>query len=285
MILTLRSISLPMCCLLLAGFAAGCAEHDAPPPPPSPPPVSTVVTDDQAGVRLEVSLDRAEMTTTDRLRVRIEVTRPVGVPITMIEPDWSAANWSLTDTADTAPLATPDGRITRSRTVVLEPFLDDEYAVPPVTLTWTRDGTDSVISSQPLPIPVRSVLPETDDGLLAAALPALAPPTQGESTSWLPVVIGGCGLIALAAAWFLVRRRPRQPLSEPTAFEVLRAEAASPAPDAARTHRALTDLTAEGKLPAETLQRFERARFDPRSGQNDAAEVVRSALATLRAMP
>lgn len=273
------------CCLLVMGCSvlAGCADRD--PSPPPPPPVATELTDDQAGVTLGVSLDRAEMATTDRLRVRIEVTRPVGLPLTMIEPDWSAANWTLTDTSDSAPHSVPDGRITRSRTVELEPFLDGDYAVPPVTLMWSRGGTESVIASQPLPIPVRSVLPGTDDGLLAAALPALAPPTQGESTPWLPVVIGGCGLIALAAAWVLVRRRPRQPLSEPTALEVLRTEAASPAPDDARTHRALTELIAEGKLPTETLQRFERARFDPRSGHNDAAEVVRSALATLGAMP
>jgi hypothetical protein len=279
MIVPLRSLLFAGC----LGLLAGCADSD--PPPSAPPAVATAATDDEAGIRLDVSMDRAEMTTADRLGVRIEVTRPVGLPITLIEPDWSAANWTLTDTIDTAPVQAPDGRITRTLTVVLEPFLDGDYAVPPVTLTWARDGLDSVIASQSLAIPVRSVLPEADDGELAAAMPTLPPPTRDRSAPWLPVTIGCGGLIALATAWVLVRRRPRQPAREPTALEILRSEASSANFDAARTHRALTDLTAEGKLPVETLHQFERARFDPGSGPGEAAEVIRHALAALEVTP
>lgn len=278
-------MALSRCIMFAASVSllSGCVNRD--PNPTAVPAVTTVVTDDAARIRLEVSTDRAEMTTADRLRVRYEVTRPVGLPITLIEPDWSAANWTLTDTTDTAPVALPDGRVSRARTVVLEPFLDGEYAVPPVTLVWAQDGTDSVIASQPLPVPVRSVLSDADDGELAAALPALPPPEQARPARRIPVAVGCGGLIALATAWVLVRRRPRQPAPEPTPLEILRSEAASTSLDPVRTHRALRDLTAQGRLPAQTLHQFERARFDPRASPSEAAEIARHALATLGVAP
>lgn len=281
---------LPFVIALCLAPAFGCRERGHDPPTPSPLPVAasrSVAGTPDGRVEISVGLDRAEMRTVDRLTLTISTLRPVGLRTTLDDPDWAAAGWTRVGATDSEPLAMPDGLIQRTRTVVLEPFLDGVYSIPPVVLSWTpgeSGGEHTVVSTEQMTVTVGSVLASDDVGELAGPAPTRPAPTTADG-GYLPVVVvGACVLVAGALAWFLVR--PREGGEDPTPgpVESLRAIAARSSAGEewlAPLHRALAELAPARAALNPLVHQCERARFDPGASAADAGEIAREALRRL----
>ncbi len=264
---------------------AGCGGRSPEPPQTADMGVGTTASDSEAGVELSVETGASSITTTDRLRVRITVRRPIGEPLTLVEPDWAGAGWTLVDTIDSNPSAGGEGRIERVRTVVLEPFLDGVYEIPPVTVSWSRAGTAGTLASQPLEVRVDSVLAAGDDGVISPPAPVLTPEAQEEGG--LPAgVVAACVLIGAGLVGYLLAR-PRSGGNEPDVAPIdrLRAIAGSSAEragDIDDVHRTLATVHGVHGIVSlrPLLSECERARFGPEGGERRdprriAADAVR----------
>ncbi|RMH31285.1 MAG: hypothetical protein D6692_00690 [Planctomycetota bacterium] len=265
----------------------GCGQTTPEKPPATETGVATTATDAGAGVELTVEADASTITTTDRLRVRITVRRPIGEPVTLVEPDWAGAGWTLVDTVDSEPRLSGEGLIERARTVVLEPFLDGVYPIPSVAVSWQGSGGNGTLASQPLEVRVESVLEADDDGVISPPSPAL-PPQSPEGDGLPAGVLAAAVLLGAGVVGYLLARpRPvdREPEFDP--IHRLRAIADSPVEgesDLCEVHRAVAALEAECDTVAlrALLRECERARFGPEDGERRGArDIAADALALL----
>lgn len=268
--------------LLAAALAVGCAEQQ--PAGMEGPELSSFAEDHGAGFGVTVSVDRAEVRTVDRVEVTIEVTRPAGMPVTVVESDWSDpewGGWTVAGRRSSEPWSMGDGRLGQRHVVVLEPFLEGAYRIPPVEV---RTGAQSVATAA-LELRVVSVLDEEDAGRLAEAAPVINP--GDERTGGTGLVVGAVlvTLGAFAVAWRLGWARGA-PTDSPalTPLDALRRVAAGGGedPDALGVvHRALEHLSPNAGDGLRSLAaRCERARFAPGSS-DDARAIAREALAVL----
>lgn len=279
----------PWSILVLIGTLCvlGCGRTTHEPPPAPEAGVATTASDADAGVELSVETDVSTITTTDRLRVRITVRRPIGEPVTLVEPDWAGAGWTLVDTIDSEPRSGGEGMIERARTVVLEPFLDGVYPIPPATVSWSRSGSSGTLASQPLEVRVDSVLAADDDGVISPPAPALPP--QSPDGGGLPAgVLAGAALLGAGVLGYLLAR-PRSVDTGPDIDPInrLRAIAGSSvgrASDLDEVHRAVAALEDERNTAVlrPLLRECERARFGPEDGERrDARDIAADALGLL----
>ena len=285
----MRRVKWAIAMLAALAIGRGCGPGEAAPEGGWSEGVSTTVSDDSGGVDLSVETDATSLTTAERLRVRITVRRPMGAAVTLIEPDWGEGGWTLIETLDSAPGALPDGRVERSRTVLLEPFLDGSYEIPAVSVSWTREGAEGALSSQPLTVEVGSVLSGPEDGVISGPAPPATPDEPGGRSWATGLVAAGVLLGAGIIGYVLARPRAGDAAAEAAPEERLRAIAMAARAedgDLEEVHRSLEALVSRGAVGAEALHELivvcERARFGPEGGGSpDACRVARSALRVL----
>ncbi len=239
--------------------------------------------DDASGVRVAVSVDRAEIETVDRVGVTLEVVRPAGMGIGWSEPDWGAAGWERIGRVDAPRRVLADGSIEERAVVTLEPFLDGAYQVPALSVAVG----ERLVSTTPLDVRVVSVLGADDTGELAEAAPAAMANTEIARGTGLIVAAVAVALGALLVVWRLTGTRRGEPMDEaPEPVEALRmaADGRLAGPDAlAHVHRAIDRLDGErAGLLRPLAARCERARFSPAGGE-DAGSIARDALGLLGA--
>lgn len=259
----------------------------APEPTPLPDPDTTTSTsDDAAGMTLTVAASLGAISTTERLQVAITLLRPVGEPVTLTEPDWDAAGWTVIDRADAKPMVLPGDRMERLRTITLEPFLAGDYEVPPVSVAWGEADAERSLTSAPITIEVRSVLPPDDEGELAEAAGAIGPAEPERFDPLLPSIALGVFLLGCAIAWKLTTRPTVRAPREPTPMERLERIAAKPdGHDTAEVHRALESLPPRDRSSvASLIARCERARFGPTDAASTPAAAGDLAAEALRAI-
>lgn len=239
--------------------------------------------DGVSGVRVVVSVDRAEIETVDRVDVTIEVVRPAGMGIGWSEPDWAASGWERVQRTDEPARVLADGLISERAVVTLEPFLDGDYEVPAVTV----EVGERRVSTTPMRVGVVSVLGADDAGDLGEASPAIASSEPGEQRTVLVVAAVVVSLGALILGWRLTGGGRRVAVdANPEPMESLRmvAEGRIEGSEAlARVHRAIDRLDVErAGLLRPLAARCERARFGP-SGAEDPGMIAREALGLLNA--
>jgi hypothetical protein len=237
--------------------------------------------DPASGVRVVVSVERAEIETVDRLEVAIEVVRPAGMGIGWTEPDWDAAGWERVDRVDQAARVLEGGLIAERAVVTLEPFLDGDYEVPAVSVAV---GERSVATT-PIGVTVVSVLETDDPGTMSEALPAVAAEPETTRSTGLVVAAVAVALGAFVVFWRLMGiGRGGSDDEAPGPVESLRmaAEGRFEGSEAlTRVHRAIDRLDAERAGMLRPLAaRCERARFGPGGGE-DARAIAREALGLL----
>lgn len=208
---------------------AGCS-REAAPTDSAPSAVTVVAEDTGAGLTLTVSADRAEIRTVDRLRLRTRLTRPAGLPVELVAPDWDAAGWTLVDASRPTARATGDGRIEESSTITLEPFLDGTYAVPAFEASWELNGDRRMVRTGAMEIVVDSVLTGSDGDTLASALPAVSPWQDAPGGTGLLVGAIVVALGVLIVLWRMTRTRGAEEPAERSAIEQLRSVAAGRVP-------------------------------------------------------
>lgn len=155
-----------------------------------------------------------------------DVTPPAALAA---HPVAAPAEFSSTSYEDAAPVLGKDGKVTRSRTYHLEPFLAGEYTIPPLTVSFWKEveGEDekSTIDTEPLNVTVTSVLAGND----AQNVKEIAGPVMVQNP--VPWVLYSLLLVILAlsagAAWWykFVRVVPGPPPPPPVPPHVRALEA------------------------------------------------------------
>lgn len=270
---------LPLLALLTLALGTPACRRE--PAPAAPQPSTTVTASDpDAKVGLTITLDHDQLRTVDRAELTITTVRPAGLRLTLAEPDWSQTQWTRVDATDTRPTVLPDGRLTRSRTITLEPFLEGDYTVPPVTLAWGTGDAARTLASAALKAKVTSVLPQDDGGQLAAPAPALAPTEPEPASPGLITVAAVVAIAALLLTWRFTRPRHHHDEPAPDPVETLRAAAATTetTPETLpAVHHAIAALAPQQPSLSPLVARCERARFEP-GAQGDAGDIAREAL-------
>jgi hypothetical protein len=267
--------------------AGGCADRVA--EQENPAAVSVRAQDTQTGVTAMVAIDRAEIRTVDRLRVELRVSRPAGLPVEQIVPDFASAGWTIVDRGRPAWSTTEGGAIEELTVITLEPFLEGTYAVPGFEVSWGGDGDRRSVRTPSLDVSVGSVLGAADDGTLASVLPPV-PPAEPASAVRSALVIAAVmvSLAAMVVLWRMTRPPETEHAEDGAPLDELRRAAAGRLDDGKalpRVHRAIdrlagSDRSAGVRATLGTLRdRCERLRFGGGgAGPSEASEIARMAL-------
>lgn len=92
-------------------------------------------------------------------------------PAPVVSPEFTSAGYE-----DATPVLGEDGRVTRSRTYRLEPFLEGSYTIPPLSVSYWQevegDDKKATVETEPLTVTVASVLaPNAQPGVMDIAGP------------------------------------------------------------------------------------------------------------------
>lgn len=175
--------------------------------------------------RLDVAVDKAAITTMDRITLRVSLVTPVGVAATLPEIPDDVGGFSVISRKDERAHASVDARgvaaMTWARSVTLEPFLAGEYTIPALEARVGPPGSERVVTSKPIVVKVTSVVPADEEPKEAAARDVVDPPGRGFPAWMLVAGALACGLVGAGAAWRLTRRPPPTPPADAIALSRL----------------------------------------------------------------
>ena len=268
-------------CVALTATVPACGPDGEATAPPAGPSTTT-----QAGpARLTLTADRPSIRTVDRLTVALHAVGDPGVLLAPPTFDPTEAGWTVVSRVDEPLRADAHGRTVLRSTMIVEPFLEGDYTLPPATLAYTdRHGAEGTLLSEPLTITVHPVLTPEDSPTLAAPAPMLpAPGEPGDSNRgaipWL--IAAAAAVAALAIAIPLLRRRPPNPPQSPQ--DRLRELASRPEVDPEAAYAAITRALAGEHQPNPAARaladeadrvRFGRASASPARAAAAAREVL-----------
>ena len=183
-------------------------------------------------VKVVLRLDNPKPTIADRITLQMEMISEESYEITPPAFGEKLEQFGIVDFTSTQPELLEGGKLRRTRTYVLEPFLSGEYVIPAMTFRFRKTGEGDEdgheLETEPLAVAVRSLLPDEAEQLEIREIVA---PVELERPAprWLVPLGGTLGVLALIAlVMFLVRRRkdgpppaPRIPAHE-TAIAALR---------------------------------------------------------------
>ncbi len=150
-------------------------------------------------VRMEVSA--SEITTADRVRLRLEADAPAGYRVRLPESLEGASPFRIREEVVSRPALSADGsRVIHGAEWLLEPYLAGGYEISALKVkAWSPGGGSGnalVVETQAVEVIVWSVFP-ADAGVVK--LKALAGPVS-ERGPWLPIVLALLVLPPLVAA-------------------------------------------------------------------------------------
>lgn len=135
-------------------------------------------------------------------------------PSTVAPPEFTSAGYD-----DAAPVLGEDGKVTRSRTYRLEPFLEGAYTIPPLSVSFWKevegDDEKTALETEPVTVTVTSVIdPNAQPGVMDIA----GPVAVQNPTPWLLYVVLLILLVAILCAlyWYkFIRVVPGPPPPPP----------------------------------------------------------------------
>lgn len=193
--------------IYLLALATACSHRAA--PPEAQPPAAARATSSLG--TLELSLSRTELTTVDRLEVRLTLETQGGVGADELQFSPQDAGWTVVSTSSGGPNIGTDGLVRTIWIFTLEPFLDGEYEVPSAGIGLRDATTTSTLITPPQRVMVTSVLAEGQSELSVARAPVEIA-EQHDSPSTLPIyllALGAAVLIVVAGIWWFIGRGRR----------------------------------------------------------------------------
>lgn len=234
------------------------------PEPPATEPAAVARATSELGT-LELSIDRTEMSTVERVHVTLVLEHKPGVGTEELEFHPEEAGWTVVSSQAEEPTL-PQAGIVRARwEFTLEPFLDGDYQIPPATITLHSATEHLTLSTAPEPIKVTSILPDEQATLAAVRAPvdiADERPAAHTGVLVIGVASGVLVIIGVGVAWWLVRRSRREATPPPPLQEQ------GPRAAIAATRRELMDTLSRrlGPLPrgatTDDIAQHARARLD-----------------------
>jgi hypothetical protein len=145
-------------------------------------------------------------------------------PAPVVPPEFTSAGYD-----DAAPVLSEDGKVTRSRTYRLDPFLEGAYTIPPLSVSFWKevegDDEKATAETEPVTVTVASVLaPNAQPGVMDIA----GPVAVQNPTPWLLYFVLLVLLVAILCAlyWYkFIRVVPGPPPPPPVPPHVRALEA------------------------------------------------------------
>ena len=148
---------------------------------------------------MTLTLDRETLTIAETVLMRLEVESAESVEVGFPDSQDGFGEFAVTrDDALQARLL-EDGRVSRGREYVLQPFLPGEYELPSLDMSL---GGASQVSTEPVSITVESVLADPESAQLQDATDPIDIPAPW----WWTAAGAGLALALAAAAWWWRRR-------------------------------------------------------------------------------
>jgi hypothetical protein len=250
-------------CALWAGAEGVVAEEPGPP--------------QEAGqVRIDVAVDRTEVTIGDPIAVTVRLTHPENVRITTFDPERSLGELALLDRGEGKPEKLPDGRIRETRILRVARYETGPAEIPSFGAEFVgADGKQGRVASRPMAFTVSSVLAEGDKGPADIKKPA----TMQERALW-PFAVAAAVLAVALALWLRRRWRARraQVVAPPE-------PAAPPRPPHEIAYAELERLLSSGLLEkgrlkefyielAEIMKRYLEVRFGVDTFERTTSEIL-----------
>lgn len=204
----------PLTILLLVALTALCAALsgcDRSPTPTGSDSIIESATEPTTNTSLKTEVDRATILLADRIWVTTTWHWNDGVVVTLEDPDWDSADWSVIETVRTEPTRDEDGYWAQQR-VLLEPFLPGKYVIPTGHLLIESTKIESPLEleiERELLINVEGVLPESDTGELNPVVNPAMPEREDENASTL-LLVGVSVTVAIIACCVIVYLRYQQ---------------------------------------------------------------------------
>lgn len=190
---------------MLPALLISCGRAAAPDPPPA-----QAQTVSNGPVRLSAGLDLDAITPAGRIALTLELTAPASAGAALPQAPDELGGLTVVERHESGAVLTESG-LRSTAVMILEPFLDGEYTIPPITVAFTgEDGAPGAVSTRPMTVRVRSVLPADQTGLadigpLREAAPAREPPGS-RVLAWGILAAAAVPAIAVLA-FFALRRR------------------------------------------------------------------------------
>lgn len=200
--------------MLLALLAAGCQRSA--PSGTTPEPAATANATSDLGM-LNLSLSRTEMSTVERLNVRLVLEHPSGVSAGELLFDPALVGWMIASSESSQASMLPEGRVRLEWEYTLEPFLEGAYQVPPASIELSDGQETAMLSTPPQPVTVTSVLAGDERELAPVRPPVEVSADSCESPRAIIIagVVAGALVIAGTLWWWRHARPPTATSAEP----------------------------------------------------------------------
>ncbi|GAB4385952.1 MAG: hypothetical protein Kow0022_13670 [Phycisphaerales bacterium] len=160
---------------------------------------------------LEVALARTEMSTVDRLELRLMLAVRGGVAADELQFRPQDAGWTVVASSTDGPELGTDGLVRTTWAMTLEPFLDGTYEIPPASIELHDAHTAFTLMTPAQSVTVSSVLKDGQDELAPARTPVeIADEHDASSTLPVALLASGAAVGCLAAGAWLMRVRRRR---------------------------------------------------------------------------
>lgn len=156
-----------------------------------------------------VSADKREMTAAEKLAFSIQAGHPEDIEPTFPDPGDNLGDFKVIKFNDSAPKLADNRTIETRRDYTLEPFLPGTYEIPALDIIFTsnQDNSEETITTEPLTITVKSLLPEDMESIEIRDISGPLGLPRGFGR--VIVIVSILALTALLGVcfWLLARRR------------------------------------------------------------------------------
>ena len=215
-------------------------------------------------LRLDLVVDRIEMTVADRLTLSLSVSAPEDLVVEFPDHDNRLGDFIVIEFRETPVRIVGDGTVKITEDLILEPFLAGTYHIPPIRVAFWKPGENErgrqTLATDEVKVSVRSLLDNNELDDLEPA-PPVAQPRERMTLVWAG--IGGVTVLSVLGAllyWWRGRKKGKRIVVIPSGSPHRRAYQA--------LEKLLADdLLARGEIKAfhvrlsEILRRYIEKRF------------------------
>lgn len=160
---------------------------------------------------LEVALDQKSLTVAQTVSLKLTARTTELYRVQWPAPSEKLGDFSASSPLTNEPKLESDGRTVQEWRVVLTPFLPGEYAIPAISVTYTRANGEpaSTLSTEAFTLPVASVLPAGNDN--PSLVESLIPFSLPAAMSLRPWFTGAAVLALIAVSLMWMRRTRLKP--------------------------------------------------------------------------
>jgi hypothetical protein len=171
--------------------------------------------------KVTIEADRTELNPAQQVHLTITASVPGGYSVTLPAANAKLGDFAVATRADDPPKLI-GGRISRSVSVTLDPFLPGDYMIPALDIAYSRigGGESGTLKTEPMTFHVSSLL-TADAKLEPGPARGVVPPPVARSGWMMPAMIGGLSVALAGAITTGLALRRRRSATGPGSAEAL----------------------------------------------------------------